>query len=432
MPELLLVRDERLAELLVVAREDYSLEATVRTIGGFCASGPAGCSLAVPQAATLRNMTLGAVQAEPGSIEPEPSSVRVPAWSESESDTGALATAGHSTDETAKAAAQRLVQERVPLTNADAADFRGRVQVASDHGRAAQVGSARLVRGQTREGARSGYLLAVLGPLILLLLIDPDRPELTWALVPADGDVTERADALRLLRALSGRGTLEVEDQSAGDFSTPSGGLEIPGFEWTLEQEWRLFEDLATLIEWSGVDIPQPQEVNAEQATQLAQAAEWVRTERIEARLTGPLSFRGDPDKVEGADGLRMEESFGVHLLGQDIPLGTGVVRVSLRDVEIGPRGPDALAATRAWATGDKVVFSLDPPAGRRTPPQRTQSRPEPPRAVTDDARAVLDELGATRAQRDMSSALEGLARQCPGNESATARLQRLREDRLA
>jgi len=290
-----------------------------------------------------------------------------------------------------------------------------------------------MVRGKTPHGVRAGYLLAIMGPLVLLLLTDHDRPELRWALVPDEGDVTERADALRLLRALSGGGVLQVQDLTSGELSISTGGVQMSGFEWTRETEWRLFEALATVVEWSGIEIAQPKEVTAEQATQLAQAAHWIGTERIDARLTGPLSFRGDADQVEGIDELRMEQSFGVHLLGRDISLGTGGGRVRLRQVEVGPTGKDGLAPVKAWAKDDRVVFALRPPPGRRQPPLRTQSLAKPPDISAADVQEALKELGAAPAKQDMRSALATIGRQAVKTDepSATELLHRLRQDRL-
>lgn len=62
---------------------------------------------------------------------------------------------------------------------------------------------------------------------------------------------------------------------------------------WTKadEEEWQLFEDLATLEEWSRHTIPVPGELSGEEVARIAQAAVWVGTERIGASLTGPLRF---------------------------------------------------------------------------------------------------------------------------------------------
>lgn len=156
-------------------------------------------------------------------------------------------------------------------------------------------------------------------------------------------------------------------------------------------------------------------------------------TERIEARLTGPLTFRADPNKVGDADELRMEEDLGVRVLNRDVPLGTGGVRVPLSGIEVGPRGGDGLAPVTAQAQQERLVFDLSPPAGRRHPAKRTQSSSKPLNRGSAELREVLEAVGARPGSRDMTSVLATLDRR-GGNaegEPATQLLQQLREDRL-
>jgi hypothetical protein len=154
--------------------------------------------------------------------------------------------------------------------------------------------------------------------------------------------------------------------------------LEFGESLWEDEAEWRLFEDLAVLEEWSGVTIPMPQVVSAEDATDAAQAASWARTEQIDAHIVDTISFALTANAaLEHPDELRLHQEFGIHLLGAEIRLGEGVARIALRDLD---REDTERSTYRARPARSNVSFRLRPPSSRRLPARRTQpARISPP-----------------------------------------------------
>ena len=236
-----------------------------------------------------------------------------------------------------------------------------------------------MVQGRTAD-LRFGVGL-IADPLVLLAIGGPERV-VHWSLLPGGPSVTARADALRFLRALATGGQLVF--QMGGHPELPA--LEVDGDRWEYEEEWRLFEDLATLEEWSGVTIPTPREVSAEEATTAAQAGSWVRTKQISARVTDSISFDANDVFTEEPEELRLHQDFGVELLGVEVPLGEGVARVKLARVEREAPGQDG-PRYRAQPTHPDITIQLRPPPTRRLPPHRTQ--PEvvaapPPEALAE------------------------------------------------
>jgi hypothetical protein len=221
-----------------------------------------------------------------------------------------------------------------------------------------------MVRGHT-DDLRVGVAL-VADPLVMLAVGGAHRA-LHWSLLPGGPSVTSRADSLRLIRGLAAGGELRFQ---VGD-RDPFPPLELQGGAWNDEDEWRLFEDLAALEEWSGVTIPMPRHVSAEAATIAAQAASWARSQQIDAQITDALAFGTEKDlKLGEADELRLHQDFGIDLLGADIPLGEGIARVKLRSVA--PDGTEGLTY-RAWPAQRDISFWLMSPPNRRLPARRTQ-----------------------------------------------------------
>jgi hypothetical protein len=149
-------------------------------------------------------------------------------------------------------------------------------------------------------------------PLVLLAVggraDDADRA-VHWTLLPGGPSVTARANALSLLRALTGGGSLTFELDS--DRELPP--LEIPGDDWDQENEWRLFEDLACLEEWSGITLPMPSTVSAAEATRAAQAASWTRTRQVgQHQWTDHIpcccDISGDPRRTSSTSGFRRSD----------------------------------------------------------------------------------------------------------------------------
>lgn len=210
-------------------------------------------------------------------------------------------------------------------------------------------------------------------PLVLLavggLADDADRA-VHWTLLPGGPSVTARADALSLLRALTSGGSLTFELDSNSELPP----LAIPGDDWDQENEWRLFEDLACLEEWSGITLPVPSSVSAAEATRAAQAASWTRTRQVTASISGPITFLAAAPSAEMPDELQVHQDFGVRLLDVEVPLGEGVTRVRLARVEQAGKAPSGDGFEyRAWPSEQDITLWLRSPANRRLPPRRTQ-----------------------------------------------------------
>jgi hypothetical protein len=272
--------------------------------------------------------------------------------------------------------AQGMLQRHVAAAGEGQA---GQLTAVVDGVRAARLsGPGLIVRGRDEE-LNVGVAL-VADPLVLLVVGGPQRV-LHWSLLPGGPSVTSRADALRLVRSLAAGGQLTFE---FGPFE-PFPPLDLEGGPWGNEDEWRLFEDLAALEEWSGATIPMPEAVSADEATTAAQAASWARTQQIDAQLTGAITFRAKVGaSLDEADELRLHQEFSVELLHTEIPLGEGVAHVELRNVE---RLDGDKPTFRAVPKHSEISFSLHPPASRRLPPRRTQ----PERVLPPAARPKAD-----------------------------------------
>lgn len=247
-------------------------------------------------------------------------------------------------------------------------------------------------------------------PLVLLAVSGPN-PALHWSLLPGGPSVTSRADGLKLIRGLAAGGLLTF---GMGGQEFPP--LELPGGAWEYEDEWRLFEDLAVLEEWSGVTLPVPDEVTADEATRAAQAASWARTEQVDAVLAGAISFSAREALRETPDELRLVQPFGATIMGVEVPLGEGSATVKLQRVD---RGGNDGFTYRALPEQVNVSFALFAPAERRLPPRRTQPvRVAPPQEQVEEdrlggltltrraGRPVAEVLASRRLNRRAGSAL--------------------------
>ena len=177
---------------------------------------------------------------------------------------------------------------------------------------------------------RRGTGIRSAGSLAVGALADDADRAVHWTLLPGGPSVTARADALSLLRALTSGGSLTFKLDS--DRELPP--LEIPGDEWDQESEWRMFEDLACLEEWSGTTLPMPNTVSAAEVTRAAHAASWTRTRQVTASIGGPITFLTAATPAEMPDELQVHQDFGVRMLDVEVPLGEGVTRVKLARVE--------------------------------------------------------------------------------------------------
>lgn len=238
----------------------------------------------------------------------------------------------------------------------------GSLEVAVSGPRPMRLG----VKGLFAATADQRAAVAVLADPLVIVVIGGPRGALHWSLLSGGPSVTARADALSLLRALEAGGSLSFR-LGSGPALPPL--VMDPANTFDVIDEWRLFEDLATLSEWSGVEMEVPTAVSPEEATKASQAASWIRTERVPARSTGPLSFEVpvgvDLDEVNE---LRLHEDLGIQVLGTEVPLGTMSIRLPVGRVE---RATSVRA--RAWPEQTDVVWTLSPPSSRVLPPRRTQ-----------------------------------------------------------
>lgn len=273
-----------------------------------------------------------------------------------------------------------------------------------------------MARDPTKPASVGVALLA--DPLIVLVVGGAERL-LHWSLLPSGPSVTSRADALRFLRALASGGHLTFQMGS----NEPLPPLYVEGADWADEHEWRLFEDLAVLEEWSGARIPMPEAVSADEATIAAQAAGWARTQQIGAQITGPIEFalRRQEGLSEAPDEIRLHQDYGVRLLDIDIPLGVATAQIKATRVEkIESTGPEPRYRVTP-ATKDLTLW-LTPPVGRHLPPQRTQAEsisaphPDALHAAREHpgycrpARRSLREVLATRGRRPSARHVAGTA----------------------
>jgi len=323
--------------------------------------------------------------------------------------------------ESAAQAAARLVAAHVPRGVAVGDQVPVKLRYRGQGGHQRLAGTGRMYAGQV-GGAMFAAVLAVADPLVLLTVSRAGHVASHWTLVPGGPSVTARADALRLIRAMRADGDLVVR---AGE-NPELPALELAGADtWTKadEEEWQLFEDLATLEEWSGHTVPVPGELSGDEVARIAQAAVWARTERIEASLTGPLRFTvADGRDLRAVDELRLHQDFGVAVAGQELPLGTGDVRIAVEVVNVDEPDAEGLIAVTARPRREQIVFVLNAPPGRRLPARRTQPpSPRPGRHPASEHELALPVV--TAASRSVEAVLGAVADRPPVSAPSSAAL---------
>lgn len=195
---------------------------------------------------------------------------------------------------------------------------------------------------------------------------DVPAPTLYWSLGSRSADATAKADVLDFLRALHQGGELEIIDV---DRDEAVGHRAVVGkaFDATLERDWHFLTDVATLEEWSGMPLPLPVEVPADQVAQIRQAAEMVRRRKVPVRFTEDITATVTA-KTTTMDELQLEQDFGLTVFGFEVSLGVGRARFPVTVVEA---RPDREAAGLTHVTlrpvdSDRsIVFELEPPLER-------------------------------------------------------------------
>ena len=281
--------------------------------------------------------------------------------------------------------------------------------------------------GRPTDEDRGGFILVTSDPLAVLLPLEGSI--LRWVLLPAGPSVTSRADALRLLRTLSFGAAMSLRSADASldlrEF------ISVDPTPWLYDDEWRLFEDLAALEEWSGTKLPMPREVSAEQATEIAQAAMWTRTQRIDARIKGTVRFQAESALAAKADELRVHQEFEVEVFGARIALGRGDASIPIA-APITRRADDGGLAFEAEPRWPEVAFTMRPPeratpSGRRTGVM-LESGAAPGRNASASA-AWLLERGVRPPQRSLEDVMRELAGVFtePASYAATRALHQIR-----
>lgn len=141
----------------------------------------------------------------------------------------------------------------------------------------------------------------------------------------SDGDhpIAEQAEALTMVEAMHGDGSLTIEDREGNrptvDFELTRQPL--PDFVQSLR---RLVEDLRVIEEWTGEHFRLPSTVSARQAAGIAEMAYIIRTRQSRMRFSyADMTVEaGQVERLrEGRDVLF---SFGVHanIFGKDVPIG--------------------------------------------------------------------------------------------------------------
>lgn len=229
-----------------------------------------------------------------------------------------------------------------------------------------EVGDQRAVVLRCLASALTLSLITVLDPAARIESpSDVPLPVLHWSLRADSADATARADVLDFLRVLHEGGQLQITNV---DKAESVGLLNAPGvpFDADLARDLTFLADVATLEEWSGMVLPLPTEVAAAEVARIAQAAAMVRAREIPVTFSGDIAATMARD-VAGVDEIELEQDFGITVFGFDVPLGVGLVRLSVRagDADDVPGEPALVrVALRPRAHGS-VHFALTPPGGR-------------------------------------------------------------------
>ena len=168
-----------------------------------------------------------------------------------------------------------------------------------------------------------------------------------WRYTMDNSAVREQVQALRLLAAFHGKGEVEIFDRSKGrpPMTQP---FERPPPDDVFVGLLDLFENLATIEEWTGAELEIPEEISAEDAMGTAMVAKTVRDRGHSGRWEG-MTFTIDPDKVpqfDGAEAIEIRHTLDARVLGQEVYLGPTVTRLpKLKVVDVNSLGDDPARA---------------------------------------------------------------------------------------
>lgn len=282
-----------------------------------------------------------------------------------------------------------------------------------------------------RSGPRS-FAIAFHHEVLDVVITAGEDAGIQWKLRPGGSSVTARAEALRLIHALSGEGQLRVQ------LGPPA--PELPGniykdrqpLDDDLELEHSIFEALATLEEWTGRTLPTPEFLNADQIEMLLTASRAAQTQRLHVTLRD-LTVRqpaaAEPLRPGSVD---VVQQFTLSVGGAELDMGTGRTRLSLH--EVSRRKLNAAEAEVVLAVDEAdAIFVLSAPPSRRLPVRRTQL-PEPaePQDAGEIAERLLRELGVTPSKAQLTRADLPVHDSANASTRASDTLARLRSERLA
>jgi hypothetical protein len=171
------------------------------------------------------------------------------------------------------------------------------------------------------QGARGGL------EATLLMRRRGDGGEMTmnWRYREEDTGFRDQLRALALLEGIYAGEPLEIEDRNGGrpSFTLEPQATSAPSL---IHQLKRLFEDLATIEEWTGESIRLPEVVSREELSAIAEAAFIIRGRRSRMNFAHVV-MDVEPERYEAfvADPsapLRMELVYGLDLFGHKLTLG--------------------------------------------------------------------------------------------------------------
>lgn len=272
------------------------------------------------------------------------------------------------------------------------ADTRVQVLISNERG-----GVALPMPAQVFKLEQGDLLRCVYYSLTLAIGVTTEHLIVRWWLEPGGDDATLRTDALDLLVALHQAGWLTVTDIPSGrrvgrTRIEPSEPLDLE-----LRDAHQFLERVAILEEWSGRRIPVPEQVDAEQATEIARAEAIVLARQIPLRVGRELSVTVPSATSPHFDELWLPRSFAVTVLGVEVPLGDATLSVAVQPVGMEPAGSDRSRVHCVLAEGqlDQLLVHLEPPATRSRILRRTlvAGAPVPPRPELLAERIDLDRL---------------------------------------
>jgi len=248
-----------------------------------------------------------------------------------------------------------------------AVGFTAALRIETDRGKLGLVLPLEVELRSSPSGKRTLRLEGVSYRLHLRIEVDSTSTTLKWRLETGGGDATARARNLQVLRALSGTGSMLVEDARTG---ARVGRVDLVARSWfdsELERDLEFLAAVADVERWSGMHIVLPERASAEEVARLSQAAAMVRARQVSLRIDGEITAR-TATRIDEADELRLSQDMGIYLFGQEIPLGVATGSVRVRLVSSTSDAADSSQFVTVFAPmGDaatQLIWTLDPLTG--------------------------------------------------------------------